>query len=312
VIPLADGSLEPESPAASTITDLWWIMFWLGIAVFVVFAVALGVGLLRRRSESSETDEERSVSGRWFAVGGVVIPAIIVIIVLVATIVAMRATPDTAASNELEVEIVAHQWWWEVRYPGEGFTTANEVHIPVGRPVTVRLSSVDVIHSFWVPRLGGKIDMLPDRPNTMVLEADEPGEHKSQCAEFCGLAHANMALTVVAESEDDFASWLAQRRQPSADPEEAVASRGFDEFMASDCADCHTIRGTEADSSDGPDLTHFASRPNLGAMFVPNTRDNLAEWITDPHELKPGAKMPATDLEDEELDALLDYLEVLE
>jgi cytochrome c oxidase subunit II len=233
-------------------------------------------------------------------------------VVLVATIAGMRAVPNTAPPGALVVEIVGHQWWWEVRYPDEGITTANEVHIPVGRPVSVEVTAADVIHSFWVPRLGGKIDMLPDRTNTLILEADEPGEHNSQCAEFCGLGHAAMALSVVAESEEDFTSWMAARQSPAEAPTEESAQRGFGVFVSADCADCHTVQGTTADSTEGPDLTHFASRRSIGAGVLSNTRENLAEWITDPHALKPGVKMPPTDLSDEELDALLTYLDGLE
>ncbi len=314
--PLADGSLDPQGPAAQTIADLWWIMLGLGAVVFVVFGIALALGLFRRRphSDDGSSNQASSVSGRWFAVVGVVLPAIVVVVVLVATVVAMRALPNSPSGSPgaLEIEIIGHQWWWEVRYSEEGFTTANELHIPVGRSVTLRLSATDVIHSFWVPRLGGKIDMLPDGTNTMVLEADAPGEHSSQCAEFCGIGHANMALTVVAEPEREFLSWVAARQRPTEEPSGETEQRGLDVFMASECADCHTIRGaSEADTADGPDLTHFADRPDLGATFLPNTRANLADWIRDPHAIKPGVKMPATELSEEELDALLDYLEGL-
>ena len=311
---LADGSLEPQGPVANTIADLWWIMLGLGVVVFVVFGIALAFGLFRRRPDSDDgsTRQAAGLSGRWFAVVGVVLPAMIVLVVLTATVVAMRAVPTSPSPDALAVEIVGHQWWWEVRYPDEGFTTANELHIPVGRPVNLRLSSTDVIHSFWVPRLSGKMDMLPDGTNTLVLEADAPGEHSSQCAEFCGIGHANMALTVVAEPERAFASWVAARRRPTQEPSGAIAERGFEVFMA-ECAECHTIRGTsEADAANGPDLTHFADRPDLGASFLPNNRANLADWITDPHAIKAGAKMPATELSEEDLDALLDYLEGLE
>jgi cytochrome c oxidase subunit II len=312
--PLADGSLEPEGPAADTIADLWWIMLGLGVLVFVVFGSALAFGLFRRRPDSDDgsTRQAAGVSGRWFAVVGVVLPAMIVLVVLTATVVAMRAVPTSPSPDALEVEIVGHQWWWEVRYPEEGFTTANELHIPVGHPVNIRLSSTDVIHSFWVPRLSGKIDMLPDGTNTLVLKADAPGEHSSQCAEFCGIGHANMALTVVAEPEREFDAWVAARQRPIQDPSGANTERGLEVFMA-ECAECHTIRGTpEADGAEGPDLTHFADRPDLGATFLPNTRANLADWIMDPHAIKAGVKMPATKLTEEELDALLDYLEGLE
>ena len=313
----ADDTLDPQGPAAQSIADLWWLMLGLGVLVFVVFAVALALGLFRRGRDSDDesTSQPRRVSGRLFAFVGVVLPAVIVVVVLVATVVAMRAVPNSAADTPgaLEIEVIGHQWWWEVRYPEEGFTTANELHIPVGQPVVLRLSATDVIHSFWVPRLSGKTDMLPDGPTMMVLEADEPGEHRSQCAEFCGIGHANMSLTVIAEPEEQFSSWVAARQPPSEEPAEEVAQEGLDVFTVSECADCHTIRGaSESDTTIGPDLTHFAARPHIGATFLPNTRADLADWITDPHKLKPGVKMPATDLSEDDLDALLDYLEGLE
>lgn len=288
-------------------------MLWLGVAVFVVFAVALSVGLFRRRpSDEDETRREiPSLSDRWFAAGGLSFTAI-VLVVFVATIAEMRALPNTAPPGELVVEIVGHQWWWEVHYPDEGITTANEVHIPVGRPISVEVTAADVIHSFWVPRLGGKMDMLPDRTNTLILEADQPGEHHSQCAEFCGLGHAAMALTVVAESKEDFASWVTARRSAAEELANESTQLGFGVFVSAACADCHAVQGTTADSTEGPDLTHFASRRSIGAGVLSNTRENLANWITDPHAFKPGVKMPATDLSDDELDALLTYLDGLE
>jgi cytochrome c oxidase subunit II len=214
VTPLADGSLDPQGPVAEAIADLWWLMLGLGVAVFVAVAVVLALGLFRRRPEAEQKpDKERpNRFGRWFVGGGVVLPAVILVVVFGATVQAMRAVSDDAPSDALEIEVVGHQWWWEIRYPDEGITTTNELHLPVGRPVKLQLTSADVIHSFWVPALAGKMDLLPDHANTLVLEADEPGEHSGRCAEFCGLEHTKMVLTVVAEPEDRFASWVAARR----------------------------------------------------------------------------------------------------
>jgi cytochrome c oxidase subunit II len=193
---------------------LWWLMFWLGVAVFVVVAVVLALGLFRRRpgAEQEAGRARTNRFGRWFVVGGVVAPLVILLIVFAATVRAMRSVPASAPSEALVIEVVGHQFWWEVRYPTHGVTVRDELHLPVGRPVTLRLSSADVIHSFWVPELAGKIDMLPDHPNTLVLEADRPGVHLSRCAEFCGLEHTKMVLTVVAEPEDRFTMWVAGRR----------------------------------------------------------------------------------------------------
>jgi cytochrome c oxidase subunit 2 len=308
------GSLDPQGPVAEAMADLWWLMLGLGVAVFLAVALLLAVALARRRS-AAEPRAEREASnrfGRWLVVGGVVLPLIILVVVFGATVQAMRFVPAEAPSDALVVEIVGHQWWWEVHYPEQGVTTANEVHIPVGRQVALQLTSADVIHSFWVPSLAGKMDLLPDGTNTLVLQADELGEHRSQCAEFCGLQHTNHGLVVVAEPEEAFASWVAGQQEPAVEPADAAAQRGQDVFLGANCVDCHAIRGTTADATDGPDLTHVASRASLGAGTLPNTPQDLAAWVANPHTSKSGVEMPAAELADEELDALLAYLESLE
>jgi cytochrome c oxidase subunit 2 len=194
--------------------DLFWLMLGLGAVVFVVVVVVLALGLFRRGREGEpQADRQRPDRfGRWFVVGGVVAPLVILIIVFGATVNAMRFVPTTAPPEALVIEVVGHQFWWEVRYPDAGITTTNELHIPVGRRINLQLTSADVIHSFWVPELAGKLDLLPDRTNTLVLQADEPGEHVSRCAEYCGLEHTRMLLTVVAEPEEQFTAWVAERR----------------------------------------------------------------------------------------------------
>jgi cytochrome c oxidase subunit II len=208
------GVLDPQGPVSQAMADLWWLLLGLGVAVFVTVVVVLALGLFRRRPAAEQgTGRERgNPFGRWFVVGGVVAPLVILLVVFGATLRAMRSVPTTAPPDALVVEVVGHQFWWEVRYPDTGVSVTNELHLPVGRPVNLQLTSADVIHSFWVPALAGKLDLLPDRTNTLVLEADEAGVHQSRCAEFCGLEHTKMVLTVVAEPEDRFASWLAERR----------------------------------------------------------------------------------------------------
>jgi cytochrome c oxidase subunit 2 len=208
------GALDPQGPVSEAMAELWWVMLGLGVAVFLVVAVVLVLGLFRRRQtgEPQPGGQRPNSFGRWFVVGGVVAPLVILLVVFGATIRAMRSVPTTAPPEALVVEIVGHQFWWEVRYPAEGITVRDELHLPVGRPVSLQLTSADVIHSFWVPALAGKLDLLPNHTNTLVLEADEPGEHRSRCAEFCGLEHTTMVLRVVAEPEERFASWVAERR----------------------------------------------------------------------------------------------------
>jgi cytochrome c oxidase subunit 2 len=208
------GALDPQGPVSGAMADLFWLMIGLGGAVVVAVVAVLALGLFRRRpaGEPQPDRQGRDSFGRWFVVGGVVVPAVILLVVFGATVRAMRLVPTTTSPEALVVEVVGHQFWWEVRYPEAGITVRDELHLPVGRPVNLQLSSADVIHSFWVPELAGKIDMLPDHPNTLVLEADRPGVHLSRCAEFCGLEHTKMVLTVVVEPEERFASWVAERR----------------------------------------------------------------------------------------------------
>jgi cytochrome c oxidase subunit II len=311
---MADGTLDPQGPAAESMAELWWLMLGLGVAVFVIFAVVLALGLFRRRPPETGVPGAEGPNGfhAWMVAGGVAVPLVVIAVVFAATVHAMRDVPTTAPPGALVIDVVGHQWWWEVKYPEEGISTANEIHVPVGRDVALRLRSADVIHSFWVPELGGKMDLLPDKTNTLVLEADEPGEHVSRCAEFCGLQHTLMGMVVVAEPQDRFNSWVAARQQPAAEPSEAAARRGQEVFLgAGGCASCHSVRGTAAAGTAGPDLTHFASRPTIGAGPLPNTPENRVEWVADPHDVKRGVAMPAARITGEDLDAVLAYLGAL-
>ncbi len=208
------GALDPQGPVSQAMANLFWLMLGLGGAVFLAVVVVLGLGLFRRRPEGEPPPDRqgRDPFRRWFVVGGVVVPLVILLIVFGATVRAMRFVPTSAPPEALVIEVVGHQFWWEVRYPEQGLTVRDELHLPVGRRVNLQLTSADVIHSFWVPELAGKLDLLPARTNTLVLEADRPGVHTSRCAEFCGLEHTRMVLTVVAESEERFAAWVAERR----------------------------------------------------------------------------------------------------
>lgn len=306
------GVLDPQGPAARAAADLWWLMLILGIVVFVVFAVLLGAGLRTRpEREDGRDDEEPRLVRRWIVAGGVVMPLVVIAVVFAATLIAMEDTPTTAAADALTIEVVGNQWWYEVRYPDAGVVTANELHLPVGEPVALKLLSNDVIHSFWVPAFGGKMDLIPDRENTLVIQADEPGEHVSRCAEFCGLQHANMELAVVAEPAEAFTDWLEGKRTASGTGD-AEAARGREVFLQADCVRCHVPPdGTDAAGGDGtpaPDLAGVADRGTLGAGVLANSRDAAADWITDPEAIKPGTLMPATELSRERLDALLAYL----
>ncbi|WP_370328069.1 cytochrome c oxidase subunit II [Euzebya sp.] len=315
MIPHVLATLLPAGPVARGMEDLWWWMLWLGTAAFVVFAVALALAL-RRRGEADDEgvplDDGRRSGRVWLVGAGVVQPAVLIGITFALTLVGMQALPE-AEEGDLVIEVIGHQWWFEVRYPEAGVTTANEVHLPVGERVEFRLSSADVIHSFWIPQLAGKIDMLPDGPTSLVVIADEPGEYPGQCAEFCGLQHARMGLVARAEPREDFDAWLAAQAEPAAPPQGATAQRGQDVLRGSNCVECHTIRGVDGvDGDRGPDLTHLASRDTIAARTLANEPALLRDWIHDPDAFKEGVDMPSSPLSDDDLDALVAYLEGLE
>lgn len=303
--------LDPAGPAARRVSGLWWVMFWISMVVFVVVLGFLVVTLARSRARSETVDRRPVKWGEPFIVAaGVIIPAVVLIGLF---LLSLRDTselsgPSADEGTPVTVEVVAKDWWWEVTYPESGAVTANEIHIPAGEPVRVRLLSTDVIHSFWVPRLQVKKDNLTDRVNELWLEADEPGRYRGQCAEFCGLQHANMLFYVIAEPRSRFDQWLEDQAEPAV----ATESAGRDVFLSSACSGCHTVRGTSADAQVGPDLTHLASRSTIAAGILANDRANLALFVTDPQGVKPGAIMPPTELTGEELTALLDYLESLD
>jgi cytochrome c oxidase subunit 2 len=227
----------------------------------------------------------------------------------------LNVVEDTSASpgaaSSLTIDVIARQWFWDVSYSGHAIRDANEIHLPVGRSVTIRLHSADVIHSLWVPALSQKVDAIPGRTNTVELEADRPGRFIGRCAEFCGLQHAQMRFVVVAQSDEDFAAWLARAEQVPPPPTDPHLIEGQQVFLGSSCVYCHTIAGTNASGTIGPDLTHVGSRLTLAAGTLPNAPGNLAGWIVDPQHVKPGNYMPGSDLQGDELQALLDYLETL-
>jgi len=218
-------------------------------------------------------------------------------------------------AHPLTIEVTGKQWWWDVTYadtsPSGRFTTANEIHIPVGQPVLFVLGARDVIHSFWVPNLAGKKDLIPGYTQSMWLQADTAGDYRAQCAEFCGVQHAKMALHVIAESPADYRRWVEAQRAPGRTPTDSVTERGREVFVTGPCAMCHAVTGTSASARNGPDLTHLASRRTIAAGTLPNTRGALAGWIVDPQQVKPGAHMPPNQLSPPDLDALLTYLQSL-
>jgi cytochrome c oxidase subunit 2 len=302
-----DSSIvSPKGPAARTVAGLWWPML---IAATVVFVFVAGMLLLAPARGRRKTEDHAKQDAPWgepfIVIAGVVVSGAILVGFFLFSLDRMQALAEGARRTKLTVSVIGHDWWWEVRYPN-GAVSANEIHIPVGVKVQLALTTDDVIHSFWVPRLGPKTDMIPGQPNTLWLEASEPGVYRGQCAEFCGLQHANMIIRVVADPPAEFDRWVDTEAQPAADS--ALALDGRRVFEAATCAGCHGVRGTEAVGNAGPDLTHFGGRATLGAGVRANSDENLRRWIADPQGIKPGAAMPPTTLPAGQLDALVAYL----
>lgn len=301
------SALHPASPESREVARLWWVMLAVYGAVTLATFSLLAVALLRRRGDQPGSPPGGSV--RFVVVAGIVVPTVILVGMLVHSLRLNAAFRPPR--GDFTVRVTGHQWWWEVRYLDQGIVTANELHLPVGAVVRLELTSADVIHSFWVPSLNGKMDALPEHANAFWLRAEAPGVYRGQCAEFCGLQHARMAIDIVAMPPDEFERWVARRRAPRPAPDADEARRGRDVYFAAGCDACHAVQGTSAVATVGPDLTHVGSRRTLGAGTVPNTRGDLAGWITHPQRLKPGNLMPATRLEPDELHALVRYLEGL-
>lgn len=293
--------MTTHGPDAAHINGLFWLMLTLGSVIYMVTMTVLVVALFKRRGAARDNG--------FIVWGGVVVPTVVLMVLAFATV---RVTNQVTAPRRgaLRVDVVGYQYWWRVEYgpPGPVVTTANEIHIPVGRPVDIGLDSVDVNHSFWVPKLAGKVDLIPGQHNTLHLQADEAGEYRGQCAEFCGLQHTHMAFLVIAEPPARFNAWLRAQARPA--PQRGQAGQRV--FERQSCAGCHTIRGTAGAGTVGPDLTHLASRETLAALTAKNTAVNLRRWVADAQSMKPGARMPTVPLSPADLDALVDYLESLE
>jgi cytochrome c oxidase subunit 2 len=303
----------PRSTPASGIFDYSHLVLGVCLAIFVLVTALIAVTAIRFRRRASDDDREppQLYGSNQLELAWTVVPVIIVFVlslVTVRTILALQI--DERPSGWLPVTAVGHQWWWEFEYPEQGFTTANELHVATGRATFLTLRSADVIHSFWVPQLAGKTDVIPSRENHMWIEPTEPGLYVGQCAEYCGTQHAHMLLRVHVHTPEDFERWArAEARAASEDPAVAV---GRDLFLSTACINCHTVRGTVANGRFGPDLTHLMSRETLGAGVAPNDPKHLAQWIVDPAHLKPGVLMPAMGLDEQAVDHVVAYLSSLE
>jgi cytochrome c oxidase subunit II len=312
------SALRGEGTRSAAINENTLVLTVLGGLVWVIVVVAVLMAAFRRNRSAQSAVDRREIF--TVVLAGVAIPAVIIVAVTAHSIGVLNRIDPRDADDNLAVEVIGHKFWWEVRYPDDEVVTANEVHIPTGERVRIRLETEDVIHSFWVPALTGKMDLIPGETNETWIETDNPGTYWGQCAEYCGTQHARMRFVVVVHEPAEFGQWLAAQAEPAVEVSDATAAayddpdlirRGREVFMSASCVYCHAIAGTEATGTFGPDLTHLASREYLAAGTIPNQRGHLAGWIVDPQSIKPGSLMPGTDISGDDLQALLAYLESL-
>jgi len=308
------STLNGKGPVASAISRLSWVLFAIAGLVFVAVVILLITGVLKKpagRPDRLGIYRSNAAEQRIIGIGGIAIPLVILAAIFAYSLRDMvtLAKPDRAAA--VTIDVIGHRWWWEAQYQDQGVITANEIHIPTGEPIEFKLTTADVIHSFWVPNLSNKQDLIPGKTNSLWLQADKAGTYQGQCAEFCGDMHAFMRFTVVAQTPDDYAAWLANQQQVAATSNDPLISQGEQIFLGSACVYCHTIRGTAASGTIGPDLTHLASRQSLAANTVDNSPESLAIWIVSPEKIKPNSLMPGTDFTPDELKALIAFLESL-
>jgi len=314
------NTLEPVGPAARHIASLsWFVYITFGVVAIIMWALILWVAIRRRGTLAEHEPIDAGGGQEWILTGGFLIPFVILAVIFILGLNTLAAFPvhDNISHAMPQVRVTGHQWWWEVDYLAgpvdQHVKSANEIHVPVGVPVDVELMAADVIHSFWVPQLHGKEDLIPGQPNLIRIQADQPGIYHGQCAEFCGEQHANMKLLVIAQPPAEYQSWLAGQRNEASEPVNGQERAGQEAFMTKPCALCHTIRGTAAQGSVGPDLTHLASRRGIAANMLINNEANLEAWVTHAQALKPGCRMPnVTQFNGNEARMLVHYLQSLQ
>jgi len=316
------SALDSAGIQSERLESLWWLFFYVLGTIYLIVMAVLVVALIRRRRADSATPPEIAPNeGRERRMGNTIKAAVVVSAIILFTFMVISFRTGRAintlsqAASPVSIKITGNQWWWDVQYedinPSQNIHTANELHLPAGRPIKVELQSNDVIHSFWLPNMHGKKDLIPNYPTTFFFEADKPGIYWGQCAEFCGYEHAKMRFLVVVQTPDEFDAWVAAARQTPPPPTDPAAVRGQQIFLTSVCTQCHTVQGTTAAATVGPNLTHVASRQYIAAGSLQNTREHLASWITDPQKIKPGIRMPMNTYSDDDLNALVAYLETL-
>ena len=306
-----DSPFNPASPQAASINNLFVLSLIISAVIFVLVA-GLVLYIAFRYRQRAGASEPRQVAGHTrLEIAWTIAPAVLLVAVFIPALTTMFAIDPPVGDQQPDLIVTGYQWWWEVRYPNSGVVTANEIHIPVGQRLLFRLEATDVIHSFWVPRLGPKRDMTPGHPTYLWLQADAPGTYQGACSEYCGDQHAWMRIRVIAQPQAEFDSWQRQQQQATTAPTGEPALRGAQLFQQLTCVNCHAIAGTAADARAGPNLTHLAGRQTLAAGRLENTPENLAAWIADPHSFKPGVLMPGYQLSESDLRALVAYLESL-
>ena len=306
------SALAPAGDQSAAIERVWDLMLWICVPMYVLVLLALGLAFWRRRPGGYTVEGDRRIAVGLTAF--VVLIAGLLTVLTASSYVADRRL-HAPVTDPVNVRITAKQWWWQVEYldadPSKQFTTANELHLPVDRPARIELRTSDVIHSLWIPVLNGKEDLIPGHDNTIVMTPRREGTYRGQCAEFCGLQHANMALDVQVDNPSAFEAWRAHQLAPAAVPKTPTTLAGMNDFTATACAMCHTIDGTDAGGVTGPNLTHLASRRMLAAGALPLNRRTLAAWIADPQAHKPGTNMPDPRLQPQEISDLVAYLGTL-
>ena len=316
--PFPQSTLHPTSDFGFQIDELFRWIFWFAVGVFLVVELLLLYVIIRYRARPGAPEPERVHGNTLLEIGWTLVPAVILILIAAPTIQTIFRTDGTPSEGALEVDVIGHQWWWEYRYPQLGIATVNELHLEQGRPVSLRLTSRDVIHSFWAPRLGGKRDVIPGRTNRLAFTPDSIGVFLGQCAEFCGESHAKMGLRVFVDAPAAFAAWVeAESVAPAAvESLPELERRGLEAFRlvrepaSNSCIACHTVQGVSFGVL-GPNLSHVGSRSTIAAAALPNTSEGLARWLRDPVTQKPGSTMPRIDLSDDEIAALVAYLQSL-
>ncbi len=300
--------LNPATQQSEEILHLFYIVLIVAGIIFTVVASLVIYSSIRFRHREGGPEPSQVTGNRKLEIIWTVIPTLIVAFLFVLTVEVMHMVNPPMGKHEPDLVVTAHQWWWALHYPQSGVTTANELHLPVRRQLLLRVLSADVDHDFWVPAFGKKVDAIPNHPNHLWVNINKPGVYLGTCDEFCGAEHAWMRIRVVAQTTADYDAWTLQQSQPAPPPSGAEAERGFNLFMARTCANCHAIRGTQAEGNVAPDLTHLASRQTLASGVFDNTPENLFKWLKDPQAIKPGCDMPDLHLPDNEVKALVAYL----